>query len=89
MMTQLFAVRLAGEGIGVYEIRPGVVATDMTGPVKEKYDRLIAEGLTPIARWGTPQDVGRGIRLHRSRPASESRASHRSGTPPRARPPPQ
>ncbi len=61
MMTQLFAVRLAGEGIGVYEIRPGVVATDMTGPVKEEYDRLIAEGLTPIARWGTPEDVGRAV----------------------------
>lgn len=58
MMTQLFAVRLAGEGIGVYEIRPGIVATDMTGPVKEKYDRLISAGLTPIARWGTPDDVG-------------------------------
>ncbi|MGO8787031.1 MAG: 3-ketoacyl-ACP reductase [Terriglobia bacterium] len=61
MMTQLFAVRLAGEGIGVYEIRPGIVATDMTGSVKEKYDRLIAEGLTPIARWGTPEDVGRAV----------------------------
>jgi NAD(P)-dependent dehydrogenase (short-subunit alcohol dehydrogenase family) len=61
MMTQLFAVRLAGEGIGVYEIRPGIVATDMTGPVKGKYDRMIAEGLTPIARWGTPEDVGRAV----------------------------
>jgi len=61
MMTQLFAVRLAGKGIGVYEIRPGIVATDMTGPVKGKYDRLIAEGLTPIARWGTPDDVGRAV----------------------------
>ncbi|MGD1102821.1 MAG: 3-ketoacyl-ACP reductase [Terriglobia bacterium] len=61
MMTQLFAVRLAGEGIGVYEIRPGIMATDMTGPVKGKYDRLIAEGLTPIARWGTPEDVGRAV----------------------------
>ena len=61
MMTRLFAVRLAGEGIGVYEIRPGVVATDMTGPVKEEYDRLIAEGLTPMARWGTPEDVGRAV----------------------------
>ena len=61
MMTQLFAARLAGQGIGVYEIRPGVVATDMTGPVKEKYDRLIAEGLTPIARWGRPEDVGRAV----------------------------
>ncbi len=61
MMTQLFAVRLAGEGIGVYEIRPGVVETDMTGPVKEQYDRLIAGGLTPIGRWGTPEDVGRAV----------------------------
>ena len=61
MMTQLFATRLAGEGIGVYEIRPGIVATDMTGPVKEKYDRLIADGITPIARWGTPEDVGRAV----------------------------
>ncbi len=61
MMTQLFAVRLAGEGIGVYEVRPGIVATDMTVPVREKYDRLIKEGLTPIARWGTPDDVGRAV----------------------------
>lgn len=61
MMTQLFAARLAGEGIRVYEIRPGIVATDMTGPVKEKYDRMIADGLTPIARWGTPEDVGRAV----------------------------
>ncbi|MFZ0961256.1 MAG: 3-ketoacyl-ACP reductase [Terriglobia bacterium] len=61
MMTQLFALRLAGEGIGVYEIRPGIVATDMTAPVKEEYDRLIAEGLTPMARWGTPEDVGRAV----------------------------
>ena len=61
MMTKLFAVRLAAEGIGVYEIRPGIMATDMTGPVKEKYDRMIAEGLPPIARWGTPEDVGRAV----------------------------
>jgi NAD(P)-dependent dehydrogenase (short-subunit alcohol dehydrogenase family) len=61
MMTQLFAARLAREGIGVFEIRPGIVATDMTGPVKEKYDRMIADGLTPIARWGTPGDVGRAV----------------------------
>jgi len=61
MMTQLFAVRLAEKGIGVYEIRPGIVATDMTSSVKEHYDRLIAEGLTPIARWGTPDDVGRAV----------------------------
>jgi len=61
MMTPLFAARLAEHGIGVYEIRPGIIATDMTGPVKDKYDRLIAEGLTPIRRWGTPEDVGRAV----------------------------
>jgi 3-oxoacyl-[acyl-carrier protein] reductase len=61
MLTPLFAARLAEHGIQVYEIRPGVIATDMTGPVKEKYDRLIAEGLTPIQRWGTPEDVGKAV----------------------------
>jgi 3-oxoacyl-[acyl-carrier protein] reductase len=61
MMTALFAARLAEEGIGVYEIRPGIIATDMTQPVKEKYDALIGQGLTPIRRWGTPEDVGRAV----------------------------
>ena len=61
MMTKLYAARLASEGIGVYEIQPGVIATDMTGAVKEKYDRLFAEGLTPINRWGQPADVGRAV----------------------------
>ncbi|HTL18294.1 MAG TPA: 3-ketoacyl-ACP reductase, partial [Patescibacteria group bacterium] len=61
MLTPLYAARLAEHGINVYEIRPGIMATDMTEPVKEKYDRLIAEGLTPIKRWGTPQDVGRTV----------------------------
>lgn len=62
MMVKLYAARLAAHGINVYEIRPGVIATDMTGKVKEKYDRLILEeGLTPIARWGTPQDVARAV----------------------------
>ena len=61
MATQLFAVRLAEFGINVYEVRPGVIATDMTAGVMEKYDRMIAEGLTPIARWGTPEDVGRAV----------------------------
>ena len=61
MLTPLFASRLAEHGINVYEIRPGVIATDMTGPVKEKYDKLIADGLTPIPRWGTPEDVGRAV----------------------------
>ena len=53
MLTPLYAARLAEYGINVYEIRPGVIATDMTGPVKAKYDQLIADGLTPIKRWGT------------------------------------
>ena len=61
MMTKLFAARLADEGINVYEIRPGVIATDMTAAVKEKYDKLIEDGLTPIKRWGTPEDVGRAV----------------------------
>jgi len=62
MMTQLFAARLAPHGINVYEIRPGVIETDMTGPVKAKYDDLIFnKDLTPIARWGTPDDVARAV----------------------------
>jgi NAD(P)-dependent dehydrogenase (short-subunit alcohol dehydrogenase family) len=61
MLTPLYAVRLAEHGINVYEIRPGIIATDMTGPVKEKYDKLIDEGLTPIKRWGTPEDVGKAV----------------------------
>lgn len=59
MITPLFAARLAGHGIHVYEIRPGIIATDMTSGVKEKYDSLIAGGLSPIRRWGTPEDVGK------------------------------
>lgn len=61
MMTKLFAARLAEHGIGVYEVRPGVIATDMTGPVREKYDRMIREGAWPIRRWGEPSDVGRAV----------------------------
>lgn len=61
MLTPLFASRLAEHGINVYEIRPGVIATDMTGPVKGKYDKLISEGMTPIKRWGTPEDIGRAV----------------------------
>jgi NAD(P)-dependent dehydrogenase (short-subunit alcohol dehydrogenase family) len=61
MLTPLFAARLAEFGINVYEIRPGVIATDMTAGVKERYDQLIAQGLTPIARWGTPNDVARAV----------------------------
>ncbi len=61
MLTPLFASRLAEHGINVYEIRPGIITTDMTGAVKEKYDTLIAGGLTPIKRWGTPEDIGRAV----------------------------
>jgi 3-oxoacyl-[acyl-carrier protein] reductase len=62
MMVKLYAARLAEHGINVYEIRPGVIATDMTEAVKEQYDRLIlTEGLTPIRRWGRPEDVGRAV----------------------------
>jgi 3-oxoacyl-[acyl-carrier protein] reductase len=59
MMTKLFALRLAEAGIGVFEIRPGIIATDMTAPAKARYDALIAEGLTPVRRWGEPADIGR------------------------------
>lgn len=61
MLTPLYASRLAEHGIKVYEIRPGIIATDMTEPVKGKYDRLIAQGLTPIQRWGTPGDVAKAV----------------------------
>lgn len=57
----LFADRLAEQGINVYEIRPGIIQTEMTSPVKEKYDRLIAEGLVPQKRWGYPEDVGKAV----------------------------
>ena len=61
MVTQLWALRLAQEGINVYELRPGIMATDMTSGVKEKYDSMIAEGLVPQRRWGTEEDVGRAV----------------------------
>lgn len=61
MLTTLFADRLASEGIFVHEVRPGVIATDMTSAVQAKYDRLIEDGLFPIARWGTPEDVAGAV----------------------------
>jgi 3-oxoacyl-[acyl-carrier protein] reductase len=54
-------LRLADQGIRVYEVRPGIIATDMTAPVRELYDDRIAAGLSPIRRWGTPADVGRAV----------------------------
>ena len=61
MVTQLWANRLAADGISVMELRPGIMATDMTAGVKEKYDALIAGGLVPQMRWGTPDDLGRAV----------------------------
>ena len=61
MASQLWAVRLAGEGIQVLELRPGIMATDMTAGVKDKYDKLLAEGIVPQRRWGRPADVGHAV----------------------------
>lgn len=61
MVTQLWAVRLAGSGILVYELRPGIMETDMSKGAKEKYDRLLAGGIAPQLRWGQPQDVGLAV----------------------------
>jgi len=62
MMTKLYADRLADDGINVYEIRPGIIKTSMTESVTDKYDRLIKEeGITPIKRWGQPEDIGKAV----------------------------
>ena len=61
MMTHLFATRLAQDNVNVYEVCPGVIASDMTAPVKDKYDALIADGLSPIRRWGQPEDVAKAV----------------------------
>jgi NAD(P)-dependent dehydrogenase (short-subunit alcohol dehydrogenase family) len=61
MATALFAVRLAEHGINVYEVRPGIVVTDMTAGSREVYDRLIKDGLTPMRRWGAPTDVAKAV----------------------------
>jgi 3-oxoacyl-[acyl-carrier protein] reductase len=61
MAARLFAVRLASEGIPVFEVRPGIIETDMTAGVRDVYDRLIADGLIPASRWGQPSDVGRVV----------------------------
>jgi NAD(P)-dependent dehydrogenase (short-subunit alcohol dehydrogenase family) len=61
MAASLFAVRLAPVGIPVYDVRPGIIATDMTAPVKDLYDRRIVDGLVPEGRWGLPDDVGRAV----------------------------
>ena len=61
MITKLFAVRLAEYGVSVIEVRPGIIETDMTSKVKEKYEKLISDGLTPIKRMGTPDDVAKCV----------------------------
>lgn len=61
MSTLLYADRLANHGINVYEIRPGIIATPMTAGVKDKYDHLIADGITPIRRWGLPEDIAKAV----------------------------
>ncbi|HYX92795.1 MAG TPA: SDR family oxidoreductase, partial [Myxococcaceae bacterium] len=61
MLVKVFALRLAEAGVACYEVRPGIIRTDMTRVAAEKYDRLISAGLTPIPRWGEPEDVGRAI----------------------------
>lgn len=64
MITKLFADRLSEYNINVYEIRPGIIYTDMTKTVKDKYDKLIANGITPIKRWGYPEDVARAVSVY-------------------------
>ena len=63
MATKLWAARLAEFDIPVYEVRPGIIKTDMTAPVREKYDLLIAEGLLLMPRWGLPEDVGKAVAM--------------------------
>jgi 3-oxoacyl-[acyl-carrier protein] reductase len=63
MSNQLWAARLAGSGIPVYEVRPGIIKTDMTAAVTDKYDALIAGGLIPQNRWGLPDDVGKAVAM--------------------------
>ena len=63
MTTKLFGLRLAEDGIGVYEVRPGIIETGMTMPVKADYDARIAAGLVPAKRWGYPADVAETVAL--------------------------
>lgn len=76
MLTKLYADRLAQEGIRVYEVRPGIIKTDMTSGVTGKYDKLIEQGQFPIARWGTPEDVARAVRAFCSDDFAYSTGNH-------------
>jgi NAD(P)-dependent dehydrogenase (short-subunit alcohol dehydrogenase family) len=81
MVTKLWATRLATEGVQVFELRPGIMDTDMTAGVRKKYDRRIAEGLVPQGRWGTAEDVGAAVRavLAGSFPFSTGEVIHVDG----------
>jgi 3-oxoacyl-[acyl-carrier protein] reductase len=61
MASTVFADRLSGEGILVFEVRPGIIQTDMTAKIRDKYDKLISEGLVPQKRWGLPDDIGKAV----------------------------
>jgi NAD(P)-dependent dehydrogenase (short-subunit alcohol dehydrogenase family) len=61
MVSTVFADRLSNDGILVFEVRPGIIQTDMTTKIKDKYDKLIMEGLVPQKRWGFPDDVGKAV----------------------------
>jgi len=61
MATRVFADRLSHEGILVYEVRPGIIQTDMTAKIKDKYDKLINDGLVPQRRWGLPEEIGKAV----------------------------
>jgi len=61
LAARVLADRLAAHGVRVFEVRPGIIETDMTAATKEQYDRLIAEGVVPQARWGNPEDVARAV----------------------------
>lgn len=75
MMAQLFAARLAADGISVFDVRPGIIETDMTAGVKDKYTARIKAGLVPAARWGTPADIGAAVL-----PLAEGRFAFATGT---------
>lgn len=81
MMSQLYAERLAAEDIMCYEVRPGIIRTDMTAVAGDRYDRLIAEGISPVRRWGEPEDVGRTVATLASRaiPFNTGEAFHIDG----------
>jgi NAD(P)-dependent dehydrogenase (short-subunit alcohol dehydrogenase family) len=76
MMAKLYAIRLAPHSIAVYEVRPGLIRTPMTRVAEARFDNRLAQGFTPINRWGTPEDVGKAIATAtcHSRPAPRSRS---------------